>query len=190
MKKPWLTFAGLCAVVLAIVMICVIFGSYTSMLRSRNRVHTGKDLMITAWKNQVDQIPDLLSQVPGTDAAPARSRIHDTMEQLQTLMIRFQPPDTPLDPDLVPVFEQAQFRLAKDLDDLTRGSGTGHPRVQAIADLYLKTIYATRRYNKEAAYFDSRKKVFPGMFTAKWFHLDDLHFPVIDITCFDPWGLK
>ncbi len=35
MKKPWLTFAGLCSVVFAIVVICVIFGSYTSMLRSK-----------------------------------------------------------------------------------------------------------------------------------------------------------
>jgi LemA protein len=190
MKKPWLIFAGLCAVVFAIVMSCVIFGSYTSMLRSKNRVHAAKDQMITAFENQLDQIPALLSQAPGTDAAPARSRIHDTMEQIRTLLIRLQTPDTPLDPDLVPVFEQAQSRLAKDLDDLARGSGTSHPRVQELKALYLETIYAARLYNREVAYFDSREKVFPGMFTAKWFHLDDLHFPLIDITCFDPWGLK
>ncbi len=190
MKKPWLIFAGLCAVVLAIVMICVIFGSYTSMLRSKNRVHAGKDLMITACGNQLDQIPDLLSLASGTDAAPIVSRIHDAMEQIQTLLIRFQPPDTPLDPNLVSLFEQTQSRLAEDLDILARDIGTSHPRVQELTDLYLNTIYAAGRYNKEVTYFHSRKKVFPGMFTAKWFHLDDLHFPLIDITCFEPWGLK
>lgn len=190
MKKPWLIFAGLCTVVFAIVMICVIFGSYTSMLRSKNRVQAGKGLMITACENQLEQIPDLLSLAPGTGAAPSVSRIHGTMEQIRTLLARFQTSDIPLDPNLVSVFEQAQSRLAKDLDTLARNIGTSHPRVQETANQYLKTIYAVRQYNREAAYFDSRKKVFPGMFTAKWFHLNDLHYPVIDISCFDPWGLK
>jgi LemA protein len=190
MKKPWLIFAGLCTVVLAIVMICVIFGSYTSMLRSKNRVQTGKGLMITACENQLEKIPGLLSLAPGTDTAPIVSRIQDTMEQIRPLLARFQTSDTPLDPDLISLFEQAQSRLAEDLDTLARDIGTSHPRVQELTDLYLNTIYAAGRYNKEVTYFHGRKKLFPGMFTAKWFHLDDLHFPLIDITCFDPWGLK
>ncbi len=190
MKKPWLTFAGLCAVVLAILMFCVIFGSYTSMLRSKNRVHKATELMITACETQLDPIPALVALAKGADAAPIRTRIHDTEEQIRTLLDRFRTPDTPLDPDLVHIFEQAQSRLAKDLDALARRIGPTHPRVQETADRYLETLYAARRYNKEAAYFDNRKKVFPGMFTAKWFHLNHLHFPLIDITCFDPWGLK
>ena len=108
----------------------------------------------------------------------------------RALLDRFRTPDTPLDPDLVRMFEQAQSRLAKDLDTLAREIGTTHPRVQELSDRYLEAMYAARRYNKEAAYFAKRKKVFPGMFTSKWFHLDHLHFPLIDITCFDPWGLK
>ncbi len=190
MKKPWLIFAGLCAVVLAIVMICVIFGSYTSMLRSKNRVQTGKDLMITAFEDQLDQIPDLLSAASGMDTASNISRIHDIMEQIRTLLLRFQASDAPLDPERVSMFEQAQSRLAEDLDALAREIGTSHPRVQETAAQYLKTIYAVRQYNREAAYFDRRKKVFPGMFTAKWFDLNHLQYPVIEISCFDPWGLK
>jgi LemA protein len=190
MKHPWLTFAGLCAVVLAIVMVCVIFGSYTSMLRSKSRIHAAKNLMITACQNQLSLIPDLLSLAPeGTDE-PIRSRIGETTEQLQTLLSRFQASDTPLDPDLVQVFEQAQFRLAKDLDILARDIGTSHPRILEMADLYLKTIYAARRYNKEVRYFHTRKNVFPGMFTAGWFNLDTLHFPEIDLSSFEPWGRK
>ncbi|MFN2436925.1 MAG: hypothetical protein ABR513_07535 [Desulfotignum sp.] len=190
MKHPWLTFAGLCAIVLAIVMVCVIFGSYTSMLRSKNRVHKGKELMVMACENQLDQIPDLVALTKGADTAPVRSRIHDTIEQIRTLLDQFRTPDTPPDPDLVLMFEQAQSRLAKDLDALARAIGTTHPRVQETADRYLETIYAARRYNKEAVYFDSRKKVFPGMFTSEWFNLDSLRFPKIDLTCFEPWGLK
>ncbi|MGM0394787.1 MAG: hypothetical protein ACQEQ5_10155 [Thermodesulfobacteriota bacterium] len=190
MKHPWLTFTGLCAIVLAIVMVCVIFGSYTSMLRSKNRVHKGKELMIMACENQLDQIPGLVALAKGDDAAPVRSRIHDTIEQIRTLLDQFRTSDTPLDPDLVRIFEQAQSRLAKDLDALARAIGTAHPRVQETADRYLETIYAARRYNKEAVYFDNRKKVFPGMFTSEWFNLGSLQFPKIDLTCFDPWGLK
>lgn len=188
MKNPWLIFAGLCAVILAIVMTCVIFGSYTSMLRSKNRVHKGKELMIMACENQLDQIPDLVALAKGDDVAPVRSRIHDTIEQIRTLLDQFRSPDTPLDPDLVRMFEQAQSRLAKDLDALARGIGTTHPRVQETTARYLETIYAAGRYNKEAVYFDSRKKVFPGMFTSEWFNLDSLRFPKIDLTCFEPWG--
>lgn len=188
-KNPWLIFAGLCSVVLAIVMICVIFGSYTSMLRSKNRVHKGKELMIMACENQLDRIPGMVALATGDDLAPVRSRIHDTIEEIRTLLDQFRTPDTPLDPELLRMFEQAQSRLAKDLDALAREIGTPHPRVQETADRYLKTIYAARRYNTEAAYFDSRKKVFPGMFTSEWFNLDTLQFPKIDLTCFDPWGL-
>jgi LemA protein len=190
MKHPWLTFAGLCAVVLTIVMVCVIFGSYTSMLRSKNRIHATKNLMITACRNQLSLIPELLPLAPETTDEPVRSRIRDASEQIRAVLIRFQTPDTPLDPDLVSVFEQAQSRLAKDLDTLARAIGTSQPRVREMTDLYLKTIHAARRYNKEVAYFHSRKKVFPGMFTAGWFNLDTLEFPQIDPTCFDPWGLK
>ena len=190
MKHPWLTFAGLCAVVLAIVMTCVIFGSYTSMLRSKNRVHKGKELMIMACENQLDQIPGLVALGSGDDMEPVRSRIHDTIEQIRTLLDQFRKPDIPLDSDLIPIFEQAQSRLAQDLDALARGMGTRHPRVQETAARFLKTFLGARRYNKEAVYFDSRKKVFPGMFTSEWFNLDTLEFPKIDLTCFEPWGLK
>jgi LemA protein len=190
MKHPWLTFAGLCAVVLAIVMTCVIFGSYTSMLRSKNRAHKGKELMIMACENQLDQIPGLVALSSGDDMAPVRSRINGTIEQIRTLLDQFRKADIPLDSDLIRLFEQAQSRLAKDLDALARRIGATHPRVKETADRYLKTIYAARRYNKEAVYFDSRKKVFPGMFTSVWFNLDSLQFPKIDLTCFDPWGLK
>jgi LemA protein len=190
MKHPWLTFTGLCAVVLVIVMICVIFGSYTSMLRSKNRIHAAKNLMVTACQNQLSLVPELLSLAAAATAKPVLSRIEDADEQLQAVLIRFQASNGPLDPDLVTVFEQAQSRLAKNLDTLTRDIGTSHPRIQELTDLYLKTIYAAKRYNKEVTYFHSRKKVFPGMFTAGWFNLDSLQFPDIDLTCFDPWGLK
>ncbi len=190
MKHPWLTFAGLCAVVLAIVSICVIFGSYTSMLRSKNRVHAAKNLVVTAGMNQLSVIPELLSVAPESVGRPVRSRIGDATEQIRTVLTRFQASDNPLDPDLVAEFEQAHSRLAKDLDILAQTVGTGHPRVRELSDLYLKTIYATRRYNKEVTYFHSRKKVFPGMFTAGWFNLDTLRFPEINPASFEPWGLK
>jgi LemA protein len=190
MKHPWLTFTGLCAVMLAIVMICVIFGSYTSMLRSKNRIQATKDLMVMTCRDQLSLIPALLSLAPEATPEPVLSRIGDASEQIQELLIRFQSSDTPLDPDLVMVFEQAQSRLAKDLDILTRDIGTSHPRVRELTDQYLKTIYAAKRYNKEVAYFHSRKQVFPGRFTAGWFNLDTLRFPEIDPVSFEPWGLK
>ena len=190
MKHPWLTFTGLCAVVLAIVMICVVFGSYTSMLRSKSRVYASEKLMVTACRNQLSLIPELLSLAPESLEQPLCSRIGDASEQLQAVLIRFEASETPLDPDLVAEFEQTHSRLAMDLDILARQIGTTHPRVRELADLYLKTIYAARRYNKEVTYFHTRKKVFPGMFTAGWFNLDTLHFPEIDPGSFDPWGLK
>jgi len=190
MKHPWLTFTGLCAVVLAIVMICVVFGSYTSMLRSKSRVHGAENLIITACRNQLSLIPELLALAPGSVEKSVRSRIGDASEQLQTVLTRFEASETPLDPDLVAEFEKTHSRLAIDLDILARHIGTAHPRVREMADLYLKTIYAARRYNKEVTYFHNRKKVFPGMFTAGWFNLDTLNFPEIDPGSFDPWGLK
>jgi hypothetical protein len=190
MKKPWLTFAGLCAVVLAIVLLCVIFGSYTSMLRSKNRINTGKDLMVTACMNQLDLIPKLVSKAPEAIPLQEISQIEENALQIQAILTRFQASDAPLDPDLVTAFEDNQARLAKDMDNLTAAIGKNHSLSTEMADLYLKTIYAAKRYNKESAYFNTRKTVFPGFLTARWFNLDDLDFPRIDLTCFAPWGLK
>ncbi len=190
MKKPWLTFAGLCCVVLAIVLISVIFGSYTSMLRSKNRINTGKNLMVTACMEQLHLVPQLVSRAPETIPGQEISRIKENTKQIQAILTRFQASDAPLEPDLVTAFEDTQARLARDMDSLTAAIGKNHPLSTQMADLYLKTIYAAKRYNKEAAYFKKRKSIFPGFLTARWFNLDHLDFPLIDVTCFAPWGLQ
>lgn len=190
MKKPWLTFAGMCSVVLAIVLLSIIFGSYTSMLRSKSRVNTGKNLMAQACLDQLDLVPQLVSLAPETFSDETTSRIHDTAQQLQKILDSFQATKAPLDPDLVAAFENTQAILAKDLDALTTAIGKDHALSKEMYDRYLKTIYSAKRYNKEALYFATRKTVFPGFFTAKWFHLDALDFPRIDPDCFHPWGLK
>lgn len=190
MKKPWLIFAGLCSVALSIVLFCVIFGSYTSMLRSKNRINAGKNLMVTACMDQLHLVTKLVSKAPETIAGQEISRIEENARQLQAILTRFQASDAPIDPDLVAAFEDTQGRLAKTMDSLTAEMGKEHPLSTEMADLYLNTIYSTRRYNKEAAYFKKRKTVFPGFFTSRWFNLDHLEFPLIDVTCFAPWGLK
>jgi len=190
MKKPWLTFAGLCSIVLAIVLLCVIFGSYTSMLRSKSRINTGKNLLVQACLDQLDRVPQLVSLAPETFSNEAVFRIKDTAQQLQKVLTLFQAAEGPLDPDLVASFENTQAGLAKDLDVLTTAIGKHHALSKEMNDLYLKTIYSAKRYNKEARYFATRKTVFPGFLTARWFHLDMLDFPRIDLECFTPWGLQ
>ncbi len=190
MKKPWLTFAGLCSVVLAIVLLSVIFGSYTSMLRSKNRINTGKNLLVQDCRNQLDLVPKLVSLAPKTFSDETVSRINDTAQQLGEILDSFRATEAPLDPDLVAAFENTQARLAKDMDVLTAAIGKDHSLSKEMYELYLKTIYSAKRYNKEALYFSTRKTVFPGLFTARWFHLDELNFPRIDLDCFHPWGLK
>ena len=190
MKKPWLIFAGLCSVALAIVLFCVIFGSYTSMLRSKNRINAGKDLVVSACRDQLDLVPKLVSLA--TESIPPQeiSQIEENARQIQAILTQFQASDAPLDPDLVAAFEDTQNRLAEDMESITTAIGKNHLLSEEMADLYLQTIYSARRYNKEAAYFNTRKTVFPGFLTAKWFNLDHLNFPLIDLTCFAPWGLK
>ena len=190
MKKPWLIFAGLCSVALSIVLFCVILGSYTSMLRSKNRINAGKDLMVAACRDQLGLIPELVSRATQTISPEKISQIEEDTKQIQAILTRFQASDAPLAPDLVAAFEDTQARLAKRMDSLTAAMGKDHSVSTEMADLYLKTIYAARRYNKEAAYFTNRKTVFPGFLTASWFNLDHLEFPLIDVTCFAPWGLK
>ncbi|MEE4363083.1 MAG: hypothetical protein V2J08_04070 [Desulfotignum sp.] len=190
MKKPWLIVTGLFSVALAIVLFCVIFGSYTSMLRSKNRINTGKNIMVTACMDQLHLAHQLVSQAPETIPSQEIFRIEENTNQIQTILTRFQASDAPLEPDLVTAFEDTQARLAKDMDNLTTAMGKNHTLSTEMADLYLKIIYAAKRYNKEAAYFKNRKNVFPGFLTAKWFNLDHLDFPRIDLTCFAPWGLQ
>ncbi|MFO7913817.1 MAG: hypothetical protein R6V15_16810 [Desulfotignum sp.] len=190
MKNPWLIVTGLFSVALAIVLFCVIFGSYTSMLRSKNRINTGKDLMVSACMDQLDLIPKLVSRAPETIPPGVISRIEENAGQIQAILTRFQASDAPLDPELVTAFEATQALLAKDMDSLTAAMGKNHTLSTEMTDLYMKIIYSAKRYNKEAAYFKMRKNVFPGFLTAGWFNLDHLEFPMIDLTCFAPWELQ
>ncbi len=185
MKKPWLTFAGLCAVVLAIVMICVIFGSYTSMLRSKNRVNTARTMLATDCMAELDLVPVLLSRTQDNLDPGMISRITANAEQAKKTVSWFQSPDSPPDEGQFLEFEAVQTRLAADIQAMVQALDQDS-LAKTAADLRQKTIYSAKRYNREVQYFTTRKSIFPGFLTARWFNLDKVSFPEIDINCFLP----
>ena len=78
MKKPWLNFVGICSLVFAIVIFCVIFGGYSSLLRSQNRINAAKNYLADQSLIQLDQIDSLLALVPpGEDMAKTLNQTAD-----------------------------------------------------------------------------------------------------------------
>lgn len=179
MKKEWYTLAGICSVVLGIVLFSVIMGGYTSLIRAQSRINAAKKMMTEECDKQLKLLPDLMS-LAGDSAPPDLVRqIEETAGQIPPLLTDINADKAPLDPGLVKAFEGLQTRLSRDTSILVREIQAGNETVKQYEELMLSAAYITKRYNKEVRYFNGRKTVFPGFVVAKLFGLDALHFPEI-----------
>lgn len=204
MKHPWVVLTAICSLVFGIVVFCVVFGSYSSLLRSQKRIHTAKHLLVA----QSRELLGFAGQLPGkaVDVLPERIRIglDEAVDAAVLVFTAVEASRDVPDPGLIARYEAAQTGLSQAIglaiEQIQAGQtgqmdvhgsdpGTGKAGVPDPPPSYqdrfdqLKTavLIMGKRYNKEARYFNTRTKVFPGVLTAPLFDLDEKHFPEIDL---------
>ncbi|WP_022668900.1 LemA family protein [Desulfospira joergensenii] len=193
-KKPWMMFAGICSVVIGIVLLCVIMGGYTSLLRAKSRVNAAK-LQWTKECAQRSEMVKALSDMARTSMDPESvDKVLENERQASVVLDRMNEIETPLDPELILDFKASQTRITQDISQLVleleqnnsvRDSKSYQDLVTSIREHQEILFYAGRRYNKDARYFNQRKTVFPGFFVAKWFGLAQITFPEIPADIFN-----
>ncbi|HCY88538.1 MAG TPA: hypothetical protein DHV36_25610 [Desulfobacteraceae bacterium] len=202
MKSPWVTFAGICSLVFGIVIFSVIFGGYSSLLRSQNRIYTAKNQLVTQCREQLGLIEDL----PGAqmDALPldTMTRLNEATGKIKRILDAIETSKEPLEPNLVNDFELAQIQVNQSIALAADQMGTGEenkdsPSNQGTAafkkrsyELETAVFIMGKRYNKEARYFNTRTMVFPGFLIARLFGLDRIKFPELDVRRLAPSGDK
>lgn len=184
MKKEWYTLAGICSVVIGIVMFCVIMGGYTSLLRAKNRINAAKGMITDECRKQLELIPDLVSLARGTAAPELIDRIEKSTREIPSVLSDLTASEAPTESELMTAFETLLSRLSQDTTELFQAIKQPNERVTAYAEQVQKTAYIAKRYNKEAHYFNHRKTIFPGFIVAKIFNLEKLHFPEIAVAVF------
>ncbi|MCG8616764.1 MAG: LemA family protein [Desulfobacterales bacterium] len=187
MKNPWVTLAGICSLVFGIVIFSVIFGGYSSLLRSQNRIHAVKNQLVMQCREQLDFTEAIPQPLAASLTSETSTRLNDAVRQIDGLLSAIESTEDPLDPDLVAAFEAGQVALnqaiagvAEQFDSEKETSGDSAFRKRS-RELELAVFIMSKRYNKEARYFNTRTTVFPGFLIARLFDLDHKKFPEIDV---------
>jgi hypothetical protein len=179
-------FAGICSIVMGIVLLCVFMGGYTSLLRAKNRIFAAKGIWADECEKRSAMVKKLASMAQEAGSFQNADPALDHVKGAADVLIQVRQIKTPLPEELIVDFTASQTRLTRDIGLLVRELDKNPPieKSKGYRDL-IKNItghqdivaYAGRRYNKEVRYFNHRKSIFPGFLVAKWFGLDEMTFP-------------
>lgn len=199
MKRPWLSVAVFCFVLSSILIFSIIFGGYTNLLRTQNRIGATKDYMTAQCQERLDLVPELIAMSQGVKAVENTDQINDLVQESKIILARVNSQEKLLEKDLISAFENSQVQLSREINSLVLGLKTDEKinGSKAFADLEkkIKTIeanvfYISNRYNKEARYFNERKQGILGFLVVKLFRLEHISFLEITANLFEPGKLK
>ncbi|MEH0022087.1 MAG: LemA family protein [Desulfobacter sp.] len=189
MKSPWFTLAAICALVLGIVLFCIVFGGYSSLLRSQNRIKAVKDRLVSQCQDQLALVTELVDAA-GPDTAPEQTAGLSAASGTATQLIdRIRESEDPVAQALILSYGDSQALLNRRITELVQAlaeSGNGDETDLTALEKRLNetqaAIYITgKRYNKEARYFNTRTRVFPVGIIARLFSLDKVYFSEITL---------
>ncbi len=185
MKNPWFAFAGICSLVLGIVLFSVIFGGYSSFLRSQKRIDKAKELVVVQCRNQLEQIQKRVD-LPGP-SPQIRQTLLDAAKDAGKGVARMEQTDSPLTQDIISKFESAQVQLNDAINIFLQETEIkGNDTREQFNELQTAVFITGKKYNKAARYFNTRIQVFPGFIIARLFGLDKIYYPEISVDRLTP----
>lgn len=182
---PWFKFAGICSIVMAIVIFCVIFGGYSSLWRSQNRIKASKTLLTDNCQKRQALLPKLEAFTGSNDFSQTAKQLKSASQKADDILKYMISAEPPLEKELVSAFEISQTALSSNLAALFSSLEAKLPGEEKEKFLALKKEFSTaqdhifvakKRFNKEVAYFNNRTTVFPGFLIARLFGMDDIKY--------------
>lgn len=182
---PWFKFAGICSIVMAIVLLCVIFGGYSSLWRSQNRIRASKDLLTEACRKRQNLISKLDAFTDSSEFSQAAARLKSDARKADKILEQIILTDPLVEKDLIKALETSQTDLSSDLATLFSSLELKLPKEKLEKFITLRkefssaqdNIFVARKYfNKEVAYFNNRTAVFPVFLIARLFGFDEIKY--------------
>jgi LemA protein len=185
MIRQWLKFAGMCSVVIGIVIFCVIFGGYSSLHRSQQRIEASKELVTNACQSKLDLLSQLLNSLKNSEYQKKIPDLKQTGKNTNKILRQVISQKTPLDKTLTLKFEASQEVLTSDLTKLfsqldqspDKSNAVGFQAHKKQFSVAQNNLFAAKiTYNKEVTYFNTRTKIFPGFLIAKLFGFNKIKY--------------
>jgi LemA protein len=177
-------------VLMAIILFCVIFGGFTSLYRSQDRIESAKVILIDTCRERLELLPGLaaLSETePSRAGSTARTQDIETAKLLISKLLNQQ---EPLENAQTKIFESLQNDIGLAIKDrllqLESIYGQKNNRKfellkKDLSKVQDKLFKAKERYNYEVAYFNRRVKTFPLSLMSKLFNFDGIvYYPLSD----------
>lgn len=193
MKKEWLVLTGMFSAVMGIIVLCIVFGGYSSLLRSKNRVGQAREFLKVECQKRLNLLPDLVSMAGVSLSSESLRQIQENKKESAAILAQLSDEAAPIETGLADAFEHSQALLTKNMEMLLSAvekkpdlpeADSYSSLIKRFKDLEGVVLFNVRRHNKEVRYFNTRRTVFPGFLIAKWFGLDKLHFPEIPVELF------
>ena len=181
MKQQWAVFIGLSTFVFGIILFCVIFGGYSSLLRSQNRIQASFDLLMTQVRDHAHLNQKVKTHFPGQSASqPAPTQVKQALSA-------FEKTNHPLPLQQIALLESIIPPLVQELKALAAASPPAtlskderlmfNNLERRQTEMESQILSRAHRYNKEVDYFNIRSRSFPLKYIARLFKLDQLTYP-------------
>jgi LemA protein len=174
METQWSKLFGFFFVFTGIILICVVFGGYSSLYRSEGRIESSKEFLLDACQKRLDLVPKLLTILQGSEDKATLGNFKNTEKMVKAIMGSEALQQSPLDKEATLKLETSQSALTKELaaifQKLDQSAGKGNKK--ELYDAQDQLSFAKVRYNREVMYFETRTKIFPGFIIAKIFGFD------------------
>ncbi len=182
-ERQWLMFFGMTSLIVGIVLFSVVFGGYSSLYRSENRIKASKELLTDACQTRLDVFSQIIKSLDTQEHQTLLLKLKQTNKEAILILKQVIKQTSPLDNALTLKFENSQKTLTSDLVKLylllNKAKGKNDQDAKALIIIKKEFFPAqdilfvsVARYNKEVVYFNYRVTIFPVYLIAKLFGFD------------------
>ena len=187
MQSSHLKFFAFCSIAAAIVLFCVIFGSYTSFYRSQNRIEDATTALVESCQKRLLLFPELSDFMK--KISPDTPMDHP-LEKANALLMDVLQQKLPLDEQKTKDFETSQTGLTMQIKEIfvrlkDVSDSKNMAELESLKQKFFKAqdnLYvAGDQYNYEVSYFNGRVQSFPVSLIAKLFNFHEIiYYPFSD----------
>jgi len=191
----WLKLAAGCSSLFGIILFCVVVGGYSSFSRAQARIESSRSFLIGVCQKRLDLLPELVEITKKNTASSSLPPINQTAEKAGIILKQVIPLEQPFEKNQINEFEISQTKLTLELVQLftqlrasldKAGLKQFTPLKQQFYLIQDQLFVATKVYNSEVNYFNTRTKVFPGFLIAKLFGFNKIKYTGISKEGFLP----
>ena len=190
MPNPIFKVTVFLLVLMAIILFSVIFGGFTSLYRSQNRIESAKVILIDTCRERLAFLPRMTEFSEAEQSQSDSDVRNQNIETTKTLITKIQNQEEPLEEAQTKAFETLHNDIGLAIRDrflyldsiYGQKNNPGFELLKKdLSKVQDKLFKAKERYNYEVAYFNQRVKSFPLSLMAKLFNFDEIaYYPLSD----------